>query len=317
MKKVIYSQYGGPEVLQVVESAKPTPRAGEVLVAVKAVAVTAADIRIRAARFPKGFAPIARLVFGVYRPRKQVLGMIFSGVVESIGNGVSEFTVGDEVCGSTGGRLGAYAEYIIVTPKQSIVKKPIGVSHTDAVAVLFGGTAALYFIRDRAKVRSGEKVAVNGATGAVGLAAVQLAVAFGAQVTAVVRRDATAVMEELGVGSILDVRQLPLNRSTSQFDVVIDTVGNLSIEDDRHLLTPTGRLVLMVASLGQMIRGGRQVITGVATEHKVDISYILSLLESGVLKAVISAKFPLSSIVAAHTHAEAPERIGVVVMTAS
>jgi len=315
MKKVVFNQYGGPEVLRVIEDTQPIPKSGEVLVAVKALAVTVADRRIRAAVFPKGFALIARLVFGLSGPRQPVLGTIFSGVVEAVGTGVSEFAPGDEVCGSTGTRLGAYAEYIAISSTKSIVKKPSLVAHVDAVAVLFGSTAALYFLRDRAHVRAGDLVAINGATGAVGTAAVQLATYYGASVTAVVRQEAHAMMTFLGATKVIDVRNIPLTASTSQFDIILDTVGNLSLSTAVHLLTATGRLILIVASLGQMIRGGKKVITGVATEKKDDIAFIISLVEAGYLKAVISATYEFDAMAAAHTYAELPNTIGVVVVT--
>ncbi|NUT98334.1 MAG: NAD(P)-dependent alcohol dehydrogenase, partial [Saccharothrix sp.] len=180
MRAAVVDRYGAPEVVRVAEVPRPEPRAGEVVVRVRAVAVTSGDARIRAARFPRGFGVAGRLALGLRGPRRPVLGGSFSGeVVEGAG-----FAPGDEVCGMSGVRLGAHAEYAAV-PAAKLVRKPAGVSHEDAAGLLFGGSTALCLLRDKGAIKAGHRVLVNGASGAIGTNAVQLAKHFGAEVTAV------------------------------------------------------------------------------------------------------------------------------------
>ena len=184
MKAAVNQQYGGPEVVRIAEVAQPVPGANEVLIRVRAAAVTSADARIRAARFPRGFRVPARLMFGIRRPRKHILGSSFSGVIEAVGPKVTGFEPGDEVCAMTGIKFGAHADYVAL-PAKKVARKPASVTHEDAAGVLFGGTTALFFLRDKAQVGPGQSVLINGASGAVGTNAIQLAKQFGAIVTAV------------------------------------------------------------------------------------------------------------------------------------
>ena len=184
MRAAVVNRYGPPEDIVVAEIPTPELRPGEVLVRVEAVAVTSGDARLRAGRFPKGFGLLARLGVGLRGPRRRILGVALSGRVERVAPGVQGFAPGDEVAGMSGTRLGAHAEFVAV-PAASMVHKPGTVAHADAAGVLFGGTTALYFLRDRAGVRPGDTVLVNGASGAVGSSAVQLAKYLGADVTAV------------------------------------------------------------------------------------------------------------------------------------
>ncbi len=178
MRAAVVGSYGGPEVVQVREVPRPEVGRGQVLVRVAAAAVTSGDARIRAARFPPGFAPLARLAFGVLRPRQPVLGSAFSGVVEEVGPGVVDLVVGERVCGMTGVRMGAHAEHLVAGADR-VTSVLASVRHEDAAGVLFGGTTALHFLRDRAEVGPGTTVLVNGASGAVGTNAVQLAAHLG------------------------------------------------------------------------------------------------------------------------------------------
>lgn len=314
MKAAVISAYGAPEALHVKELERPRIKSGEVLIRVRAVAVTSADSRIRAARFPRGFGFLARLAFGVFKPRVKILGSTYSGVIDEVGEGVSGFLVGDEVCGMTGIKMGTYAEYIKVNGA-SIVKKPKTVSHEQAAGLLFGGTAALYFIRDKLSVTKGDTVLVNGASGAVGTNAVQLASYFGGKVTAVTSPDNSALVARLGAEDYIDYLKHDLATLGKRFGVVLDTVGTISPMLAQKLLGSGGRAGLMVASLGEMFKARGPVMTGTATEKPEDIKFLLGLVEAGDLEVVIEKVYDFKDIVAAHTHADTGKKIGNIVVT--
>lgn len=314
MKVVVCEKYGAPEVLHTVDMPKPTVKDGEILVKVKATAVTAADSRIRGARFPKGFGLFARLAFGMTKPRSKILGSTYSGVVETAGKSVTEFAVGDEVCGMTGTKMGTYAEYIVVSAFKSIAKKPGAVSHEDAAAMLFGGTAALYFLRDKLHIQKGETAVINGASGAVGTNAVQLAKYFGAEVTGVTSGENAELVKSLGAEAIIDFEKQNLADSGRKFDVILDTVGNLTPQIAKNIMTKTGRAGLMVAGLGVMLRARKPIVTGSATEKKEDIEFLLSLMAEGHLRSVIDNSYNLDDVVAAHTYADSGKKIGNLVL---
>lgn len=312
MQAAVVDKYGAPEVVRVAEVPRPSPRAGEVLVRVAAVAVTSADARIRAARFPAGFGFPARLAFGLVRPRRSILGSTFSGVVETVGAQVSSVAEG-EVCGMTGTRLGAHAEYLVV-PARKLARKPAGVSHDDAAGLLFGGTTALFFLRDKASIGPGTTVLVNGASGAIGTNAVQLARSFGATVTGVTSAANAKLVAGLGADRIIDYARDDLAAITQRFDVVLDTVGNLSIAAGRRLLRDNGTLMLAVASLGETIRARGNVVAGSAPERVDDFDFLLDLVATGTISVVHDETFDLSGIAAAHRRVDSGRKIGNVVV---
>lgn len=314
MRVATFHAFGPPEVLSIEQVSKPVINDNEILVQVKVTAVTAADSRIRAARFPKGFGFLARLVFGITKPRIRVLGGVYSGVVAEVGKAVADFKVGDEVCGMTGAKMGAHAEYINVRSHKSIVKKPANVSHEDAAGVLFGGTAALYFVRDKLHVTKGDTVVVNGASGAVGTNAVQLAKYYGAKVVAVTDAKNSKLVTKLGADQIIDYTKQDLVDSPEKFDVIVDTVGNISPKQAKSLLKPHGCAGLMVASLGQMITAHGPIKTGTATEKKEDIAFLLSLIEQGELQVVIDKVYDLEQIVTAHQYVDGGHKVGNVLV---
>jgi NADPH:quinone reductase-like Zn-dependent oxidoreductase len=313
MRAAVTREYGPPGVVRVVDVADPVPKPKEVLVRVRAVAVTAADSRIRAARFPSGFGPIARLVFGVRRPRHPVLGSNFSGVVEAVGGTVVGLSVGDEVCGTTGLRMGAHAELVAV-PAARVVAKPAAVSHDDAAAVVFGGLTALYFLRDRATLRPGSRVLVNGASGAIGTSAVQLAARAGATVTGVTSGAHADLVRSLGAEHVVDHTTTDLASLTERFDVVLDAVGNLTVARGRALLADGGVLLLAVAGLGDTIRARGDVRAGPAPERAEDVRELLDLVASGALRVVIDRVLPLAEVVAAHERADSGHKVGNLVL---
>lgn len=313
MQAAVVDRYGTPDVVRIGEVPRPAPRKGEVLVRVRAVAVTSADSRIRGARFPSGFGPFARLAFGVFRPRRTVLGSSFSGEVVAVGAHVDDVAPGDEVCGMTGMRLGAHAEYV-VAPAGKLARKPSAVSHEDAAGVLFGGSTALYFLRDKATVGPGTSVCVNGASGAIGTNAVQLAKHLGATVTGVTSTANTALVTGLGAARVIDYTRTGLSTVPDRFDVVLDTVGNLSIASGRRLLGPRGVLLLAVAGLGDTVRARGNVVTGTARERAEDFAYLLRLVADGVLTVVIDRTYDLRDIAEAHHRVDSGRKTGNIVV---
>jgi NADPH:quinone reductase-like Zn-dependent oxidoreductase len=310
MRAAVAQRYGGPEVVRLVDVPQPEPSRGEVLVRMRSAAVTSGDARIRAARFPRGFALPARLVLGFTGPRRPILGSTLAGVVEGA---EEDFAPGDAVCGMTGMRFGTHAEFVAV-PTSRLARIPIGVSFEDAAGVLFGGTTALYFLRDKAKVAVGMSVLVIGASGAVGSNAVQLAKHFGATVTGVTSTRNVERVTELGAAKVIDYTHEPLELLRGRFDVVFDTVGALNISTGQRLLNDGGRLLLAVATLADELRARGNVVAGTAPERVADFEFLLQLAARGELKVVHDATFALSDIVAAHRRVDTGHKVGNVIV---
>lgn len=312
MRAAVVERYGPPEVVEVRDVPAPEVRRGRLLVRVRATAVTSADGRIRAARFPRGFGPFARLAFGVRRPRRTVLGGVFSGVVEEVGPGVSGFSVGDEVCGMTGVSFGGHAELVCV-PAAKTSRKPAGVSHEDAAGVLFGGATALHFLGDR--VRPGQRVLVNGASGAIGTAAVQLARNAGAHVTAVCSGRNADLVRSLGADEIVDHTTTSVLDLPATHDVVLDTVGNLDRHSGRRLLAPGGVVLLAVAGLTDLVLARGDVRAGTSAEDPAVFDRLLALVAAGDLDPVVSRTLPLDEVVEAHRVVDSGRKVGSLVLT--
>lgn len=311
MRAAVVEQYGGPEVVQVRIVPDPAVAPGRVLVRVRAAAVTSADSRIRAARFPRGFGLLGRLAFGVRRPRRGVLGGVYSGVVEQVGPGVTEISVGDEVCGMTGASLGTHAELVVVKAKK-VVPKPSSVSHADAAGVLFGGTTAMHFLRDR--VHPGARVLVNGASGAIGTAAVQLVVRAGGRVTGVCGPANAELVRRLGAEAVVDHTRSSVLDLPERYDLVLDTVGTLSLKDGRRLLAPGGVLLLAVADLGDIVRARGDAFAGPMPERPADMVALLDLVDAGELEVVIDRTVSLDEIVEAHRVVDSGRKVGNIVV---
>ncbi|WP_053207800.1 NAD(P)-dependent alcohol dehydrogenase [Jiangella muralis] len=316
MKAAIVDRYGSPEMLRFVDVPQPEPGANEVLVRVHAVAATSGDARIRAARFPAGFALLGRLALGLRRPRRRILGGSFSGVVESVGSAVTRLRPGDEVSGMSGVRMGGYAEYLTVAADRLAVK-PAGVSHDDAAGLLFGGTTALFFLRDKARLdsgRPGRSVLVVGASGAVGTNAVQLARHFGAAVVGVTSGANAELVTRLGAARVIDHTREDVRQGAERYDVVFDTVGALSIASGRRLLTADGVLLLAVGSLGDAIRARGNVAAGVSTERREDFEFLLGLVAAGELTVVVDRVYDLADAAEAHARVDTGHKVGNILL---
>ncbi|MFT4228582.1 NAD(P)-dependent alcohol dehydrogenase [Micropruina sp.] len=313
MQLVRVERYGPPDSVVVADAPVPRPGRGEVVVRVEAAGVNSGDARMRAGRFPPGFGLLARLAIGLRGPRAGVLGSTFSGVVVEVGDGVDELAAGDEVAGMTGVRMGCHAEFAVV-PAGSAVRKPATLSHPDAAGVLFGGTTALHFLRDRAAIKPGASVLVNGASGSVGSAAVQLATILGGTVTAVCSAANRDLVTRLGAQRWIDYRRTPIATLGERFDVVFDAVGNLSRAEGLRLRAADGALVLAVAGLWDMVRGGRGVFAGSAPERAEDVAELLQLAAAGRLDPVVAVVGGLSALPEAYRLIDGGHKVGNLVV---
>ncbi|WP_278237000.1 NAD(P)-dependent alcohol dehydrogenase [Isoptericola sp. AK164] len=314
MRAALVQQYGPPDVVRVADVSAPTPGRDEVLVRVRAAAVTVADARIRGSRFPRGFRLLARLALGVRRPRRPILGGVYSGVVEQVGPDVTTLSRGDEVAGMTGTRMGTHAELVVV-PADRAVPKPDGVSHEDAAAVLFGGTTALHYLTRRAEVGPGTSVLVVGASGAVGTAVVQLAAHRGATVTGVASAANLDLVRRLGAHHVVDYRTTPVQELTGRYDVVVDVVGALSTRAGRRLLTDDGVLLLITGTFGQSLTSVGRVRSGPAPEKPQDVAELLRLVAEGALTPVTESVVGLDDVAASHARIDTGHKVGNIVLT--
>ncbi len=321
MRAAVYRRYGPPEVVEITELATPTPRGDEVLVKVRATTVTSGDWRLRAASVPPGFAILIRLAFGIFKPRKATLGMELAGDVVSVGKAVSRLKVGDKVFAISSG-LGCHAEYRVIRQDAAVALMPSNLSYEEAAPLSFGGTTALYFLRDQGQIRAGERVLINGASGGVGSAAIQLARHFGAEVTAVCSAGNEHMVRSLGAKYVIDYAREDFTRAGKTYDIILDAVGNCSFATVKPALAPGGRLLLVVASLGQAIsavvrpsRSGRKVLGGVVPERALDLRVLAELAEAGTFKPVIDHIYPFERIVDAHARVETHRKRGNVVVT--
>ena len=321
MKAAVFTKYGLPELLQIKEVNKPTTKDNQVLVRICATAVTSGDARIRGFNIPFGFRTISRLIFGITKPRKQVLGVVFSGIVEAIDEKVTQFKVGDAVFGANN-NFGAHAEYITIPESEAIVLKPSNINHKEAAAVPFGALTSLKFLRDFGKIKPKEKILINGASGALGVYGVQLAKHFGAEVTGVCSTANLELVTSLGADHVIDYTTTDFTSNNETYDIIYDTVGNISFSNYKSSLNKNGRLLLAVAGISQYFQmlstaliGNKKVVAGVAIFNKKDLSTIKTLLDTEEIKAIIGKSFPLENIVEAHKYVDSGHKIGSAVVT--
>ncbi|MFZ5814579.1 MAG: NAD(P)-dependent alcohol dehydrogenase [Bacillota bacterium] len=321
MRAIVYERYGPPDVLHMKEVAKPAPKENEILIRTHATTVTSGDRRVRSLDVPIGFGIISRLVFGITRPRQSVLGTEIAGVVESTGKNVSKFKVGDQVFALDGANMGCYAEYKCMPEEGAVAKKPTALTYGEAAALSFGGTTALDFLR-RAKLQRGERVLVNGASGAVGTAVVQLARYFGAEVTGVCSTANVELVRSLGADRVIDYTHEDFTQNGDAYDVIIDTVGTAPYSRSKGALTHRGRLLLVIAGLPEMLMipwvsmtSGKKVIAGPAAERAADLDFLAGLVEAGEFKPVIDRRYSFEQMAEAHRYVDTGRKKGNVVVT--
>lgn len=322
MKAIVFRTYGGPEVLRLEEVATPVPTDGEVLVRNHASVVTAA---VCAARSGSPF--MARLYFGLRRPKWPVLGTNFSGDVQAVGSSVTRFRVGDRVSGVNVTNFGAHAEYLLVSEDGVIAPKPANLTDEEAVAVFDGSITALPFLRDSARLRPGQSILINGASGAVGTAAIQLAKYYGATVTAVCSTANLELVKKLGADTVIDYTTTDFTRNRASYDVIFDAVGKSSFTRCRAALKRGGIYLTTVPSLAILVQmlwtsriGKRRAaiaFTGLAkpVEMAKNLAFVGELAESGTFVPVIGTVHPLQRAAEAHRHVDTGRKSGSAVLT--
>ncbi len=308
MRAAVYHRFGGPEVVQVAEVPTPVPKADEVLIRVRATTVSMADYRMRSRDLPKGLGFLAPLVLGIFRPRRPILGMDLAGVVEAVGSAVIRFKPGDEVIAMPGPDFSAHAEYKVMRETAAVALKPRNLDFEEAAALVFGGQTAVAFLRRNA-VKAGDQVLINGASGAVGSAAVMIAKGLGATVTAVCSGANAGLVRELGADYVIDYRSEDFAAAGQQYDAVMDCVGNAPFERVRTIVRPGGVVMLAVTDLkgllgasGNAKRSGIRVDVAEVPPNAADLAELTRLAEAGALKPVIDRRYTLDQIVDAHRY---------------
>jgi NADPH:quinone reductase-like Zn-dependent oxidoreductase len=320
MKAAVHRRFGAPEVITVQEVAAPEPQAGEVLIRVGAATVGVVDGLAR-----RGAPFYARVQFGLRRPRFPVLGSDFAGQVAAVGPGVTGFAAGDDVFGTTAPRFGAHAEYIVLSAQAALAPMPAGLSYAGAAAL--ADTTALCFLRDQARLSAGQDIVINGASGAVGTSAVQLARHYGARVTAVCGGAGAGLVRRLGAAEVVDYARADFARAGHAYDVIFDVAGTSSFARCRAALRPGGTYLTTAPSLALAVQvpwtsrfGGktaRIALTGLrpAADKRRDLACLRELAEASAIVPVIEDSYPLARIADAHRRVDAGHKQGYVVVT--
>lgn len=319
MKAIVCTEYGSPQVMQLKEVEKPTPKDNEVLIRIHATTVTSADLRLRKAD------PFAvRFFYGFIKPKKSaILGSELAGEIEAVGKNVTQFQAGDRVFAGAGIGLGANAEYICLPEAGAIAIKPTNMTYEEAAAIPFGATTSLIFLRDKGKIQSGQKVLIYGASGALGTAAVQLAKYFDTEVTGVCSTANLELVKSLGADAVIDRTQEDFTKSGKTYDIIFDTVGKSSFSGCLRSLKQKGIYLRAVhIDLSPILRGlwtsmtsSKKVIGGIAIERKADLIFLKELIEAGKIKSVIDRRYPLEQTAEAHRYVEQGHKQGSVVIT--
>jgi len=328
MKAITYTEYGSPDVLQVRELEKPTPKDGEILIRIRATRVNYGDMLAR--KFGKvttkefnmpGILLLpARLDFGIRKPKKYILGSEFSGVIEATGKDVKRFKAGDAVFGYRGSSFGAYAEYLCMPENGLVTHKPANMSFEEATLIPYGALTALSHFK-KVNIQPGQKVLVNGASGGIGSAGVQLAKYFGAEVTGVSGTTKLAFVQALGADKVIDYTKEDFTKNGERYDLIYDILGKSSFEKCQSSLTPNGILLYASFKTKQLVQmmqtsksTGKKVICTFSSETLDDLNFIKGLVEEGKLKTVIDKRFSLEETAEAHRYYESGKNAGNVVI---
>jgi alcohol dehydrogenase len=319
MKAVIFKKFGKPEVLQVAEIAKPTPKSNEVLVKIHATSVTAEDPKMRGFNHPPLLKLPVGLMFGFKKPKVPVLGIEFSGTVETVGYKVKNYKTGDHVFGYTGLSFGAYAEYKCLPEKALMYFKPKNLSFEQSAILVNGPLSALAYLKKKGKIKKGDHVLVYGASGSVGTAAVQLSKYFGATVTAVCGTKNIGLVKSIGANHVIDYTKEDFTERKERFDIVFDTIGKTSMKNCMKLLNPRGKYLLtefgvshILAAIYTSLFSNKKVIVAASNFYwrKEDLIFLKEVAEKGYLQPVLDKCFPLKEIVDAHKYVETGHKAG-------
>jgi NADPH:quinone reductase-like Zn-dependent oxidoreductase len=325
VKAIVYTKYGPPEVLQLKEIEKPSPKDNEVLIKVHATAVTSEDCTFR-----KGDQLKARLFvpgLGLRRPKNTILGMYFSGEIEVVGKDVKGFKEGDQVYGGTGQVWGANAQFVCLPADGEMAIKPANMTYEEAAAACGGVLTALPMLRDTVNIQSGQKVLVNGASGSIGTSAVQLAKYFGAEVDGVCSTANLELVKSLGADRVIDYTKEDFTKTGQTYDIIFDTVGKSSFLRCRSSLKQKGLYLTTVPTLALLLQmlwtskiGSQKAkiaFTGLrpASEKAKDLVFLRELIEAGSFKAAIDRTYPLEQMAEAHKYVDQGHKKGNVVVS--
>jgi NADPH:quinone reductase-like Zn-dependent oxidoreductase len=321
MKAIVCTKWGPPDYFELREVAKPVPGDKEVLIKIFATTANAADTRMRMAKFPALFWLPMRLMLGFRRPRN-IMGLEFAGVIESVGKNVKRFKTGDPVFGSSGTRMGAYAEYNCQPEKAIMTIKPPNISFEEAAGVPHCGLTALHYLK-KADIRSGQKVLIFGASGGIGSFAVQLSKYFGADVTGVCSTPKMGMVKSLGADKVVDYTKEDFSNSGETYDVIFDTIGKSSMSGCIKSLKKGGSYLQAVnieiprilGSLWMRVTSGRKVKGGVALFTRENLNFLNELLEAGKIKSFIDRIYPLEQMAEAHRYVDGGYKKGNVAIT--
>jgi len=319
MKAILYKNYGSADVLESYNINKPTPKPNEVLIKIKATTVTSADCIMR-----RGDSLFSRLVLGFKRPKKiyQILGIELSGEIESIGSKVSKFKQGDKVFAFRGfGSTGCYAEYKCMKESASIALKPENMSHTEAASVVDGATTALFFLKDKANIKKGDKVLINGASGSIGTFAVQIAKYFGAEVTGVCSTKNIELVKSLGADKVVDYTKTDFTKTGDSYDIIFDTVSKSSFSACKKSLKYGGKYIVTVISFKRIALSlltkfckKRKLIFAMSVNKTEGLNFIKTLIQKGCIKTIIDKKYTMDDISKAHAYVDKGHKRGNLVI---
>ena len=320
MKAAVHRRFGGPEVVAVEDAPVPEPGPRDILVRVHASTVSAADHRARAKDIPAGLRLLSSLTLGLFRPKRPILGMDIAGVVVALGAEADGFAIGDEVIAMLGGRFGGHAEYALVKDTDAVAAKPRELSWNEAAAVVFGGITAQAYL-NQVDVSRGTRLVVNGASGAVGTALVQLAHAVGAHITAVTSAENRDLVLALGADEVVDYRVTDFTADGRRYDVVADCVGNAPVSRVGGSLRRGGAALIVAGDLRSIIsakrdarRLGISVITGPGRWRSEDLRCVARRAQDGTLRPVIDRTYPLDAVADAHRYVDTGRKRGSVVL---
>lgn len=321
MKAITFSEYGPPEVLRLAEVPQPVPGPNEVLIKVHAAEATKSDCEMRRSSFAvKWFWLPLRIMMGITKPKKKVLGGYFAGEIESVGKDVTKFRAGDKVFGSAGLHMGAYGEYLCLQDSCTIATMPSNMNFEEAAAVPLGGLNALHFLR-KADIQRGEKVLINGSGGSIGTWAVQIAIAMGAEVTVVDSAIKEEMLCNIGAVHFIDYAKEDFARSGKTYDLILSMVAHTSFPACIAALNPGGRYMMVNPRLLDMLRSawpfkpdGKQAMFAFAGEKEEELLTLKKMIEEGKAKAVVDRIYPMEQAIEAHRRVEAEHRLGAVVI---
>ena len=318
MKAMLHTKFGSPDELEFKEIGKPVPKDNEVLIKIHATSVTSTDCNARNFTFvTKVFKLPARLFFGFFKPRIKILGIDLAGEIEAIGKDVKRFKKGDQVFGTCGTAFGGHAEYTCMPEDGVLTTKPTNMTWEQAAAVFLGAHTALFFLKDKGNIQSGQHILIYGASGGVGTFAIQLAKYFGAKVTGVCSTANLEMVKSLGADTVVDYTKEDFTRSDETYDLIFDTVGKTSFSQCKSLLKQKGIFLAALIGLREIIQiiwtsitGGKRVKGGVAVERIEDIEFFAKLIVEGKLKSVIDRCYPLEQTAQAFHYVEKGHKKG-------